>query len=158
MKPLRPFEAAYNAQVARKAKWAVHPVKPGLKTPQTGQNQAGRPSKHRAVKVMVNGERFDSKLEARIWADLKLAERAGNITDLRRQVCFSLFGSNGEHIGIYRADFCWYAWARGVTNGGKSRKFVVADAKSVHTRKLPGWSRTKKMMLACHGISVLELP
>ena len=133
-----------------------------VRTPQTRQIQAstvsGKPTKYHAVPVMVGSERFDSKLEARIWQDLKLAERTGNITDLRRQVRFSLFGPNGEHVGVYRADFCWYAWARGVTNGGKSRKFMVADAKSPHTRKLPGWSRTKALMRACHGIDVAELP
>lgn len=115
---------------------------------------AGKRSKHGAVKTAVDGERFDSKLEAKIWADLKLAEATGNIRHLRRQVKFSLFAPGGEHLGTYTADFVYDVapW-----NGlGWHRR--VADAKSAHTRKLPGWNRTKTLMMACHNIDVLELP
>lgn len=115
--------------------------------------KAGKRSKHGAVKTAIDGERFDSKLEARIWASLKLREKTGSIKGLRRQVRFSLFAHGGEHIGTWRADFVWLepsvgtdAWQR-----------IVADAKSTHTLKLPGWNRTKAIMLACHGIEVMEL-
>lgn len=114
---------------------------------------AGR-SKHGAVKTTVSDGKFDSKLEAKVWGQLKLRQAAGEIKGLRRQVRFSLFAPGGEHLGMYKADFVWLepsaddvAWKR-----------VVADAKSAYTRKLPWWQRTKTLMMACHGVEVVELP
>jgi hypothetical protein len=51
---------------------------------------ATKPSKYRNVKVVVDGERFDSKREAQHWAELKLRERIGDISGLRRQVPYDL--------------------------------------------------------------------
>lgn len=115
------------------------------------------PSKHHSVKVWVNGERFDSKLEARVYQDLKLLEKAGEIRNLRRQVKFSLFMPGGEHYGVYKADFVFdeHLWFTGVDDGWRR---IVADAKSPHTRKLQAWQKVRKLMSACHGITVKELP
>jgi hypothetical protein len=40
---------------------------------------------------------FDSKAEARVWGDLKVRERLGEIVQLERQVPFRL-AVNGEHV------------------------------------------------------------
>ena len=109
-------------------------------------------TKHKAVRVVVDGMKFASKLEGSEWLKLKLRQKAGEIRNLRRQVRFSLFTNGGEHIGTYAADMVFEELQEGAW------KRVVADVKSAHTRKLPGWARTKKMMLACHNISVRELP
>ena len=120
-------------------------------------------SKHRAVKTVVDGLTFDSKLEARVWGELKLRQFAGEIRKLRRQVRFSLFAPGGEHLGTYAADFVFdeieYVPNSPDNSDWHSRWHrVVADAKSPHTRKLPGWSKIKRLMMACHSIAVLELP
>jgi hypothetical protein len=122
------------------------------------QREPGKPArtKYRSVSTVVDGERFDSKLEEGIWQDLKLREKAGEIRNLRRQVRFSLFMNGGEHFGIYTADFVYEIFLdRGVL--GRWHRYV-ADAKSAHTRKLQAWQKVRKLMLACHSINVLELP
>ena len=112
-----------------------------------------KPAKYKAVPTTVDGILFDSRLEARAWQDLKMREKAGEIRGLRRQVKFSLFAGGGEHIGVYKADFVFDEKAPDGTF-----KRVVADAKSPHTRTLAAWRRTAKLMAACHGVAVRELP
>ena len=114
---------------------------------------ADRVNKHGAKKWTVGAETFDSKLEAREYEKLKLREKAGEIRGLLRQVKHSLFGPFGVHVGTYTCDFV----LEEKTESGDWKR-VVADAKSPHTKKLPGWSRTKALMLACHHIEVRELP
>ena len=115
-------------------------------------SKESKESKHKAVPRVVDGVRFASGLEARVWGEYRLLEKAGKIRNLRRQVRFSLFANGGEHIGVYTADMVFEELQGGVW------KRVVADVKSEHTRNLPAWARTKKLMLACHNISVRELP
>ena len=116
-------------------------------------HEAKAPSKYKAISATVEGVIFDSRLEAGIWQELKLREKAGEIVGLRRQVRFSLFAGGGEHIGIYTADFVFDEKGQDGTF-----KRVVADAKSEHTRTLAAWRRTEKIMLACHGVAVRVLP
>lgn len=47
-------------------------------------------NKYKNKKVTVNGLTFDSMKEANRWGQLKLMERAGRISNLRRQVRFCL--------------------------------------------------------------------
>lgn len=60
-----------------------------------------RQHKYRAKAVVCpeTGAYFDSKGEYRRWQDLKLLERAGQITDLERQVKYPL-SINGRPIKI----------------------------------------------------------
>ena len=74
--------------------------------------QQAAPSKYRNVKVVVDGERFDSKREAQYWAELKLRQKAGEISHLYRQVPFDLCCHNGPDesavvVCQYVADFCY---------------------------------------------------
>lgn len=114
--------------------------------------QETRKSKHHNVKVVVDDDKFDSKLEERHYRLLQARQACGQIRALRRQVRFSLFMDHGEHLGTYRADFTFEE-----LQGGKKWAYVVADAKSKWTRALPGWGKIKALMLNCHGHSVLEL-
>lgn len=66
----------------------------------------------------VDGEYFASKKELARWQDLKLLEKAGKITDLKRQVTFPLI-VNGYLVGKYRADAVY------VENGKK----IIEDVK-----------------------------
>lgn len=132
-------------------------AKPAPAPRESTPGKAGR-TKYRSVSTVVEGGRFDSKLEARVWQDLKLREKAGEIRGLRRQVKFSLFMNGGEHYGVYKADFVYDEHGLVPNYAMAMWHRVCADAKSSHTRKLQAWQKVKKLMLACHSINVLELP
>jgi hypothetical protein len=98
--------------------------------------------KYRAVKTTVDGIVFDSKREASRYLELRVAEKAGAITNLRLQVSFALV-VNRMLICQYEADFVY------VRDGAE----IVEDAKGKRTRE---YSIKKKLMYACHGIRILE--
>lgn len=84
--------------------------------------------------VVVDGERFDSKAEARRWAELCTMQKAGLISALRRQPQYELHAYGGDVVGEYRADFEYLVPNRGM---------VVEDVKSPATAadKLFVWKR-----------------
>lgn len=49
-------------------------------------------NKYGAKKTIVGDVKFDSKKEAQRWIELQLLERAGEISNLRRQVRIDLMG------------------------------------------------------------------
>jgi len=70
--------------------------------------------KYRNQPITIDGERFDSKREAQLWAELILRQKAGEIFDLQRQVPFPLncpvrFESihGFAEVASYIADFVW---------------------------------------------------
>lgn len=132
---------------------------PNFVMPSITVMQRGEPikrSKHGARKTYYDGQWFDSQLEARCYRDLKLREKAGEIRNLRRQVVFSLFMAGGEHYGTYKADFVYDEYKADDSMDEWSR--IVADSKSEHSAKFDKWQKVKKLMRACHGIDVKELP
>ena len=78
-------------------------------------------NKYGAKRTKVDGLAFDSAGEARRWSELELLRRAGKITDLKRQVSYTLYGKGGTAVTKYRADFVY-------VEGGKT---VVEDFKGV---------------------------
>lgn len=68
-----------------------------------------KPSKYRNQPTVVDGERFDSKLEARCFQWLKLRATSGEVLWFIRQVPFRLEGGV-----VYRADFLAVLAAGGV--------------------------------------------
>lgn len=98
----------------------------------------------------ITGEKFDSMKEMRRWNELKLLERAGYISDLRRQVKYELIPSqyvDGKHVEnpvSYVADFVY------VEKG----KTVVEDTKGYKTRD---YIIKRKLMLYRHGIRIKEV-
>lgn len=60
-----------------------------------------------AKRTVLDGEKFDSQLEANRWAELRILERAGEIHNLGRQPAFPLEVLDRPHrtLGVYRADF-----------------------------------------------------
>ena len=100
--------------------------------------------KYRNTRITVDGIKFDSKAEARRWNELKLLERAGEITKLERQIRFPLL-SNGEKIGHYVADFGYFT----------KEARVVEDVKSPATASTRLFQMKKKMMKAQYGIDVV---
>jgi len=135
-----------------------YPELPGAKAAVRESLGKAKTSKYRSKKVVYEGIQFDSQHEAEIWKQLRLQEQAGAISHLQRQVSFPLY-VNGARVGTYRADFWFYdrQAEREHILGRLAGRLVVADAKSDFTRKLPAWIRTRKLMLACYGIVVVEM-
>ena len=102
-----------------------------------------RSSKYNAVKTEVDGIKFDSKLEAKRYSELKMLLRSGIISDLELQKKFEL-RVNGVLICKYLADFYYL---------DQSGRQVVEDCKGVRT---PIYSIKAKLMIACHGLRMLE--
>ena len=112
-----------------------------------------RKSKYGAQKTEYDGIVFDSKREAIRWRELALLQRAGEITDLRRQVKFILVpaqvdenGKIAERAVSYVADF--------VYSDARSGETVVEDAKGMHTRE---YIIKRKLMRYVHGIRIREV-
>lgn len=94
----------------------------------------------------ARGVVHDAKGESQRWEELRLMERAGEITKLRRQVVYALV-CNGHLITTYKADFVY-------EDGAAT---VVEDRKSPRTRKLESFRHKVKMMHACHGLQIREV-
>ena len=99
-------------------------------------------SKYGAVKVVIDGIKFDSKAEGRRYKNLKLLERAGEISELELQPRYD-FVINGVKCGFYKADF------RYIEKG----KLIVEDVKGMKT---PVYNLKKKLVKAIHGIEIYE--
>lgn len=106
--------------------------------------------KYHNRKTRYNGKVFDSRKEAERYAELKLMERAGKITDLRTQVEYLLIPAqyiNGKCVERncrYRADFVY-------RQGGE---LVVEDVKGVRTDV---YKIKRKLMLKEYGIQIKEV-
>lgn len=118
-------------------------------------------SKYGSRKVCIDGITFDSRKEYRRFCELSLLEKAGEITELQRQVKFVLIpaqyepdtiGKRGgkkrgkliERECAYIADFVYIA------NGTK----VVEDTKGFRTKD---YIIKRKLMLWVHGIKIKEV-
>lgn len=105
--------------------------------------------------VTADGERFDSKAEARRCAELLLLQRAGEIRELRRQVAFLLIPAQRDSAGkavravTYVADF---VYEEVDLRGHWS--LVVEDVKGVRT---DAYRIKRKLMLQVHGIDIREV-
>lgn len=118
-------------------------------------------NKYGSRKITRDGMTFDSLREYRRFCELSLLERAGRITDLRRQVKFVLvpaqYGpdSIGKRGGVkrgklierevsYVADFVY----------AQDGKQIVEDSKGFRTKD---YIIKRKLMLWVHGIQVKEI-
>lgn len=98
---------------------------------------AAKPAQCQACGFM-NFTRFDSRAEAKRWAELELMQSAGLISELRRQVRYPLHAAAmnenqpailAQRVGEYVADFTYRE------NG----KLVVEDAKGAAITDLASW-------------------
>lgn len=109
--------------------------------------------KFNAKKTVVDGIEFPSKAEARRFGELKILQKAGEITGLELQPVFKLLPTARRSDGVaergvkYLADFA-YVRKDGVR--------VVEDVKSPATRT-PEYVLKRKMMLHLFGITVMEV-
>lgn len=118
-------------------------------------------SKYHSRKIIRDGEVFDSIKEYRRYCELKLLEKAGKISNLRRQVKYELVpnqyeasesGKNGatrrgkllERKIYYVADFVYY----------RGDNEVVEDTKGVRTKE---YIIKRKLLLWIFGIKIEEV-
>ncbi len=117
--------------------------------------------KYHSKKITKDGITFDSIKEYKRWCELSLLERAGKITNLRRQVKFVLIpaqyepdtvGKRGgkkkgkliERECSYIADFVY----------DEQDSQVVEDTKGFKTKD---YTIKRKLMLFRHGIRIKEV-
>jgi hypothetical protein len=107
-------------------------------------------NKYYSKKIVHDGITFDSKKEYKRWCELALLQKAGQVTDLQRQVKYELIpsqridGKVAERACSYVADFVYRE------NG----KTVVEDTKGFKTKD---YIIKRKLMLWVHGIKVREV-
>lgn len=111
--------------------------------------------KYGAKKIEADGLTFDSKKEYARWCELKLLEKAKEISGLQRQVSYELVPSQWEGEGknrrcieravSYKADFVYT---------DKDGKIHVEDAKGMRTKE---YIIKRKLMLHVHGIRIEEV-
>lgn len=117
-------------------------------------------------KVTQDGIFFDSKKEARRYAELKMMLRAGLISDLELQKPFELipaqyepvprYGKNGKRLKdgkrciekscVYKADFTYF--------DKEKNTLVVEDTKGYRTTE---YIIKRKLMLYIHKIRIQEI-
>lgn len=104
-------------------------------------------SKYRNKIVKTEEGVFKSEWEYERWCELKLLQRAGRITDLKKQVKFVLIDKlEGQREMAYFADFTYYE------NG----EYIVEDTKSKPT-KTATYKIKKKLMFERYGIKIREI-
>ena len=100
---------------------------------------------NRKITDPATGFVFDSKAEFIRWCELRIMEKAHQISDLQRQVKYELIPKQkGERACTYLADFV-YKDSDGNT--------VVEDTKGVRT---DAYRIKRKLMLWVHGIRIKE--
>lgn len=119
-------------------------------------------SKYKAQKCEYNGEVFDSKHERDYYIQLKLLERCGQVSNIRRQVKYELIPAQREPDGVgkrggvirgktietacnYYADFVYL---------DRDGNEIVADTKGFRTKE---YVIKRKLMLWIHGIKIMEV-
>lgn len=110
-------------------------------------------NKYGAKKLIIDGETFDSRMEARRWRELRLLQRAGEIDGLQRQVKYVLIPAQKDESGhvierpvSYIADF--------VYRDARTGEQVVEDVKGAHTKE---YIIKRKLLLYRYGIRIKEV-
>ena len=113
-----------------------------------------------------DGITFDSYREACRWEELRLLERSGAITELKRQVRYELipaqydtverFGKDGKKLkdGTRLAERKVEYVADFVYHDAKSGELIVEDTKGIRTKD---YIIKRKLMRMVHGIKVREV-
>lgn len=122
-------------------------------------------SKYHSRKVIKDGEKFDSVKEYKRFCELLLLEKAGEVTDLKRQVKFVLIPAQYEYIKQYSKNGKQLkdkrvlleretAYIADFVYRNKDGRVVVEDTKGVKTKD---YIIKRKLMLHVYGIKVKEI-
>jgi hypothetical protein len=137
-------QADVDAVIARQKNRLPDGLPPQSPEPKTRRKYGNTPWE-------VNGEKFASKHEAECWVRLRARAAMGEITHLERQVAIPLFAGTPSGVRVpvcdYVADFVYRV----------NHQRVIADAKSVATKKDPVYQLKRKWLLAQDGIAILEM-
>ena len=113
-------------------------------------------NKYSAEKTEIDGHKFDSRKEAQRYAELRLLEKAGVISELRTQVKYTLIPSQKRSDGkterecYYLADFVYRQNGATVVEDVKGYRDPASAAYAKYTIK-------RKLMLERYGIEVREI-
>lgn len=118
--------------------------------------------KYHNKKITFQGETFDSKKEFKRFLDLRILEKNGDISHLRRQVKYELISAKYEECTIGKrgavkhgkciaSACCYYADFVYVDNA--TGNVIVEDCKGVRTA---AYNIKKKLMLDKYGIEIKE--
>lgn len=103
-------------------------------------------NKYGNQKTVVDGITFDSRKEASRWQELRLLEKAGEITGLVRQVKIELIPKTKLYRACYYVpDFAYF--------DKRSGKTIYEDTKGMKTDV---YKLKKKLLYWRHGIEILE--
>lgn len=105
-------------------------------------------NKYRAIKTVVDGITFDSKLEASRYRELKMLEKAGEIFYLSVHTRWPLVYGQSNVIGHYESDFDYFTDASRILR-------VIEDCKGVRT-SLYRWK--KKHFELQYPFKITEIP
>ena len=125
--------------------------------PKYKQQQARKENKFHARKVVAQGQVFDSEKEYARYLELKLLEKAGEISQLERQVKYDLIPKQMDEEGkmierptVYVADFQY--------RDNNTGEFIVEDVKGYRRGQAYAvFSLKRKLMLWRYGIRIREV-
>jgi hypothetical protein len=110
--------------------------------------------KYHAIRTQLDGYTFDSKAEAKRYAELRLLERAGEIRNLTVHPRYPL-EVNEVRICVYVGDFSYNLRIYDPRVGTAWWKAMVEDVKGVKT---PAYRLKKKLFEAIHpGWTITEV-
>lgn len=115
-----------------------------------GNVNANTKSKYHSRKQIIDGYVFASKREAQRYLELKMLERAGEISNLELQKRFELMPSQRIDGKVVERP-CYYVCDFAYLEGGKQ---VVEDAKGMKTEV---YKIKRKLMLYKYGITIKEV-
>lgn len=125
--------------------------------PKYKQQQVRKENKYHARKVVSQGQVFDSEKEYARYLELKLLEKAGEISQLERQVKYDLIPKQMDEEGkmierptVYVADFQY--------RDNNTGEFIVEDVKGYRRGQAYAvFSLKRKLMLWRYGIKIREV-
>ena len=132
-------------------------VKLGLVPPKKASGR--RRGRGSGIQTVVDGQTFDSKIEAGYYQEMLLREKAGEIQNLRLQVRYGLWaaGDNGHKIkvGVYIADFVFEektedGWEEVVVDVKAARQYTKAG-RLKPDRATPTFKLKQKIWTANQG-------
>lgn len=113
-------------------------------------------NKYSAEKTEIDGHKFDSRKEAQRYAELRLLEKVGEISELKTQVKYVLIPKQKRSDGkterecYYLADFVYQQNGATVVEDVKGYRDPASAAYAKYTIK-------RKLMLERYGIEVREI-
>lgn len=110
--------------------------------------------KYRNKKTFCGGILFDSGHEADRYLQLLAMQELGEISNLELQPQYGIFAceiasGRGIQVASFKADFRYFDI--------KENRLRIEDAKSEVTKAETAYSLRKKLVEACHGITIEEV-